>query len=378
MALTFNASAQVQEMVTLLEGKLATHEANALELINRSALGSNEKVATLAQLAEVKTKVEEELAKLRSNVEVLSSELIETDADAQELVANSEGIVDLSNGLLEEYTRIATEATSGYVADDNVVSETENIENSGSVVENGNGSNNENEVVIENPKPSVDTVESTENETNVSETESVDKPVYVENNTKPIENDRSYADILDPDLPGPEVVDDEVDSNVVKDVSVSEALGGAGGLEEKINLIRLAGKQSFKSVIARLDSYEKAMRLDHEVDPKRGANSNYDLYTMLVKNLNKQYSEVKEVLDILCAYFTLHAKGAYKEEALMRFDMQWDFGDQQLKEYKQLVMIFAILCDPTTRKKNSKRVNVDNCVFDIEIRNNLKRYFELD
>ena len=58
--------------------------------------------------------------------------------------------------------------------------------------------------------------------------------------------------------------------------------------------------------------------------------------------------------------------------------MQWDFGDQQLKEYKQLVMIFAILCDPTTRKKNSKRVNVDNCVFDIEIRNNLKRYFELD
>ena len=41
-------------------------------------------------------------------------------------------------------------------------------------------------------------------------------------------------------------------------------------------------------------------------------------------------------------------------------------------------MIFAILCDPTTRKKNSKRVNVDNCVFDIEIRNNLKRYFELD
>ena len=129
MALTFNASAQVQEMVTLLEGKLATHEANALELINRSALGSNEKVATLAQLAEVKTKVEEELAKLRSNVEVLSSELIETDADAQELVANSEGIVDLSNGLLEEYTRIATEATSGYVADDNVVSETENIEN---------------------------------------------------------------------------------------------------------------------------------------------------------------------------------------------------------------------------------------------------------
>lgn len=378
MALTFNASAQVQEMVTLLESKLATHEANALELINRSALGSNEKVATLAQLAEVKTKVEEELAKLRSNVEVLSSELIETDADAQELIANSEGIVDLSNGLLEEYTRIATEATSGYVADDNVVSETENIENSGSVVENGNGSNTENEVVIENPTPSVDTVEPTENETNVSETESVNKPVYVENNTKPIENDRSYADILDPDLPGPEVADDEVASSTIKDVTVTEALGGTGTLEEKINLIRLAGKQSYKSVIARLDSYEKAMRLDQEVDPKRGANSNYDLYTMLVKNLNKQYSEVKEVLDILCAYFTLHAKGTYKEEALMRFDMQWDFGDQQLKEYKQLVMILAILCDPTTRKKNSKRVNVDNCVFDIEIRNNLKRYFELD
>ena len=50
MALTFNASAQVQEMVTLLEGKLATHEANALELINRSALGSTEKVATLAEV----------------------------------------------------------------------------------------------------------------------------------------------------------------------------------------------------------------------------------------------------------------------------------------------------------------------------------------
>ena len=377
MALTFNASAQVQEMVTLLEGKLATHEADALALIDRSALGNTEKVATLAELSEVKTKVEEELVKLRSNVEVLASELIENDADALELIANSEGIVDLANGLLEQYNRIVTEATAGYLSDDNVVSETDIIENTGTVINSDTTTNVDKEVIIENPKPTVDIVESAEYETGVSETENVSKPVYVENNTKPIENDRSYADILDPDLPGPEVVDSGVVTKAIKDISVTEALGGEGVLEEKINLIRVAGKQSFKSIIARLDSYEKTMRLDHEVDPKRGANSNYDLYTMLVKNLNKQYSEVKEALDILCAYFTLHAKGAYKEEALMRFDMQWDFGDQQLKEYKQLVMIFAILCDPTTRKKNSKRVNVDNCAFDIEIRNNLKRYFEL-
>lgn len=377
MALTFNASAQVQKMVTLLEGKLATHEADALALIDRSALGNNEKVATLAELSEVKTKVEEELVKLRSNVEVLASELIENDTDALELIANSEGIVDLANGLLEQYNRVVTEATAGYLSDDNVVSETDIVENTGTVINSDITTNVDKEVIIENPKPTVDTVEQAEYETEVSETENVSKPVYVENNTKPIENDRSYADILDPDLPGPEVVDSGVVTKAIKDISVTEALGGEGVLEEKINLIRVAGKQSFKSIIARLDSYEKTMRLDHEVDPKRGANSNYDLYTMLVKNLNKQYSEVKEVLDILCAYFTLHAKGAYKEEALMRFDMQWDFGDQQLKEYKQLVMIFAILCDPTTRKKNSKRVNVDNCAFDIEIRNNLKRYFEL-
>ena len=70
MALTFNASAQVQEMVTLLEGKLATYEADALAIIDRSALGNNEKVATLAELSEVKTKVVEVLVKVVEIVEI--------------------------------------------------------------------------------------------------------------------------------------------------------------------------------------------------------------------------------------------------------------------------------------------------------------------
>ena len=191
-----------------------------------------------------------------------------------------------------------------------------------------------------------------------------------------IVNNRNYEDSLDTTLDGPEVVDRNTDDAVV--VDVEEALAADNSLEEKLDTLRKFGKQQIKAVLARLDSYNKNMSLDQIVDAKRGANYNYDLYVMLNKNLSKPYSEAKPVLDIITAYFTTYAKGAYKEEALMRFDQEWQYGDQQLKEFKEIVMVLCILSDASQRDKTRKRVSVRTCSFDIEIKNNFQRYFELD
>ena len=351
----------VQGFYDSLSESITNTSIQAQELITKSVLDNEGKRQALEANQATETLANDELTKLNSILDELKSGTLTSEVEAERVV-NAEGIVELANSYVAKMLSDAQTVTAGLIADANLAPEevgTPVTTPTTETVVSGN------EAKPEVAAPTIEDIEKVTSET-VPGKEVADTIV----------NNRNYEDSLDTTLDGPEVVDRNTDDAVV--VDVEEALAADNSLEEKLDTLRKFGKQQIKAVLARLDSYNKNMSLDQIVDAKRGANYNYDLYVMLNKNLSKPYSEAKPVLDIITAYFTTYAKGAYKEEALMRFDQEWQYGDQQLKEFKEIVMVLCILSDASQRDKTRKRVSVRTCSFDIEIKNNFQRYFELD
>ena len=352
----------VQGFYDSLSESITNTSIQAQELITKSVLDNEGKRLALEANQATETLANGELTKLNSILDELKSGTLASEVEAERVV-NAEGIVELANTYVAKMLSDAQTVTAGLIADATLAPEEVGAPVTTPAAETVVSGN---EAKPEVAAPTIEDIEKVASET-VPGKEVADTIVKT----------RNYEDSLDTTLDGPEVVDRNTDSSVVV-VDVEEALSADNSLEEKLETLRKFGKQQIKAVLARLDSYNKNMSLDQIVDAKRGANYNYDLYVMLNKNLSKPYSEAKPVLDIVTAYFTTYAKGAYKEEALMRFDQEWQYGDQQLKEFKEIVMVLCILSDASQRDKTRKRVSVRTCSFDIEIKNNFQRYFELD
>ena len=147
---------------------------------------------------------------------------------------------------------------------------------------------------------------------------------------------------------------------------------------EKIEIIRAKDIAPFNTLIKRLDAYQNVMGLDKVVEPSKGARANFDLYTYLVKQLKQNYSQCKPLLDVACIYFSeTDIFTAFRHSAMTRFDMQWEFGRDTLKEYLQLITIISVLADLKERAKNRKRVSLVGSAIDRTVIDNITRYFEL-
>lgn len=200
-----------------------------------------------------------------------------------------------------------------------------------------------------------------------------DNPPHKEDWKDPKEDEEDRP-IPPSELTEEEVADQEAAYDWVDRVLKSEDYSAY----EKIVIIREKDTAPFNALIKRLDAYQNVMSLDKVVDPLKGARANFDLYTYLTKQLKQNYAICKPVLDLVCIYFAETDRfSAFRHTALTRFDLQWEFGRDTLKEFQQLVTIISILADLKERSKNRRRVSLVGSAIDRTIIDNITRYFEL-
>lgn len=196
---------------------------------------------------------------------------------------------------------------------------------------------------------------------------------------KPIDPPKEDGGAVNPDRPGSDLTEEEISDQDGAYLWVDKVIKSEDYTAiEKIDIIRTKDVAPFNALIKRLDAYQNAMNLDKVVDPLKGARANFDLYTYLVKQLKQNYSQCKPLLDVICIYFSeADTFSAFRHTAMTRFDTQWEFGRDTLKEYLQLVTFISVLADLKERAKNRKRVSLVGSAIDRTIIDNITRYFEL-
>lgn len=196
---------------------------------------------------------------------------------------------------------------------------------------------------------------------------------------KPIDPPKEDGGAVNPGGPGSDLTEEEISDQDGAYLWVDKVLKSEDYTAiEKIDIIRTKDVAPFNALIKRLDGYQNVMNLDKVVDPLKGARANFDLYTYLVKQLKQNYSQCKPLLDIICIYFSeADTFSAFRHTAMTRFDTQWEFGRDTLKEYLQLVTFISVLADLKERAKNRQRVSLVGTAIDRTIVDNITRYFEL-
>lgn len=184
---------------------------------------------------------------------------------------------------------------------------------------------------------------------------------------------------VNPGTPGSDLTEEEVSDQDTAYLWVDKIIKSEDySAIEKIAIIRDKDVAPFNTLVKRLDAYQNVMNLDKVVDPLKGARANFDLYTYLTKQLKQNYSQCKPLLDVICIYFSeTDTFSAFRHTAMTRFDMQWEFGRDTLKEYLQLLTLISVLADLKERAKNRKRVSLVGSAIDRTIIDNITRYFEL-
>lgn len=168
----------------------------------------------------------------------------------------------------------------------------------------------------------------------------------------------------------------EVDEGYIElaDILADQSLS----LEQVVDKIRKSAKPEFKLMVARLDNYRNRVALGYVHTDKDGAKANYDLYVFLKGALAGSYASVKDKLSIISLYFNLYKDAEFKDYMLTRFDLGWN-NKEQLHEYQYLVVILAMLADPSVREKNKKRIDINaaSAIKDQSIIDNISKFYDL-
>lgn len=196
--------------------------------------------------------------------------------------------------------------------------------------------------------------------------------------------------------------DDMVDSKtiIIEDANLRSNLSGEGLIEtvqdiqnvlenpslsqeEKIMKIAKAGTPVTKFASVMIDYQKKMSKNAASVEASEGAANNYNLYSRLAKVCKTEnYTEFKVLFDVVNFIFEMYKDDAYSEFLLHRYDMQWTWGDKQLRTYQHLVTMLCVLCERSKRKELMKTISLnkvldlDRTVFTETMVSNIRRYYE--
>lgn len=208
------------------------------------------------------------------------------------------------------------------------------------------------------------------------------------NNTKEIEN----ID-LQPIVQEDKIEDIKEDKNIesktitsIESIEDAKAVLHNGSLsnEEKIKIL-MTGSHSAAKLANTLQEYQNKMSKNAVLRPaKQMAADNYTLYNRLMVVVGTvDYSEFNTMFDIVNFFFRVYSKDAFDIFKLCRFDMEWAWGDKQLRTYQNLVVIITTLLNPNTRSTDIKTISIntaldrDNTMFNDRASINIRRYYDL-
>lgn len=149
------------------------------------------------------------------------------------------------------------------------------------------------------------------------------------------------SDIEYYDLGKAPVIQDFVanDDNFVEKVFVEDTLND----KQKLCYILEHGIFDYKNTVDVLCEYQQVLGVDSTKDKNKiGGDANFRLYSKLkaIVSMNDYY-RFKSCLMVALKVFKVYKDDAFKAVALNRFDSQWNFGSNKLKEYKELVTLLS-------------------------------------
>lgn len=152
---------------------------------------------------------------------------------------------------------------------------------------------------------------------------------------------------------------------------------------ERINILITGTDKTVVPLAKALQDYATKMSSKSPVRPaKQMVADNYALYNRLLAVVsNADYAVFNTLFDIVNLFFRVYAKDAFDIYKLTRFDMEWTWGDKELRTYNYLVTIITKLLDHSTRTKVIKTIslrvalNRETTKFTTIATNNIKRYY---
>lgn len=140
-------------------------------------------------------------------------------------------------------------------------------------------------------------------------------------------------------------------SDIIKDKSI-------GTLKEKLIKISDATTGKMSNLAKVLLNYEEKMS-NENISEKEGSVLNMQLCKTLISVLQTEDSnDFKDMFRLINLTFNNFKNSAYNEIKLHRFIDNWD-DVRLLASYQILVGTITLLCDPTTRERNKKRISLD-------------------
>jgi hypothetical protein len=153
-----------------------------------------------------------------------------------------------------------------------------------------------------------------------------------------------------------------MDKNIMTEADVLEILYNNTTLEEKAEAIRNCGIARYSSIVNSMDLIERTIGKNVvKVAEDKAVNMMAHLLDLMVEIVNTEdYNLFKNRFTVLNIMFYLYKDSSCYDVNLCKFDYLWKRSEGELRTYLTLAVCIHMLCDPETKARNMKLVNIKN------------------